>query len=442
MAERRASEMMRTDTVLRNVWRNWALSYGAITLPLMAAIFVPRIWVPFICFFAGYALIVLIKRNQNKGALSCPMLMSMASKVLFISSAAMFIIAILCTDWLVPSVIHLQLYNTELPFVTCLVVFPVLAVLSAIFMRMGLRSPICRKCQRRNGYYAGDSIVATLYYRESKYLISILLLLAISLGAVEYWYYFARYINYNLSAQDIYFFNLIPLAIYFLSLLFMAARYRSMRRLYSALSAGSAEATGTTQVRFLTFCGNDLLLRQDQDGLWDTPVHELISRTPSIGETQARITFQSLTGISDFRFRYCYTNEGFAQGTNVIHMAAFIREDDRERFRPEDQWFSANMLDHAMAANAVAPLLANELYRIHTMTMAWKTYDRKGRRLYPIKHYRPSFRFADMSDWEIDYDDMEWLEIASYNEDQIFFRTHRLWQKMTDFFRKNKTTAQ
>lgn len=441
MTERRPTEMMRTDKVLRNVWRNWALAYGAITLPLVAAIFVPRIWIPFICFIAGYALVVRMKQNQEKGALSCPMLMSMASKVLFISSAVMFIIVILCTDWLVPSVIHLQLYNTELPFVTCLVMLPVLVVMSAIFVRMGLKSPICRKCQRRNGYYAGDSIVATLYYRESKYQIGILLLLSLSLGAVEYWYYFARYINYNLSEQDIYFFNLIPLAIYVLSLFFMAGRYRTMHRLYTTVSASTARAAGTTQVRFLTFSGSDLLLRQDQDGLWDTPVHELIARTTSIGDIQARITFQSLTGITDFKLRYCFTNEGFAQGTNVIHMAAFIPDNERDKFRPEDQWFSAYMLDHAMAANAIAPLLANELYRIHTMTMAWKTYDRKGRRLYPIKHYRPSFRFADLSDWEIDYDDMDWLEIASYNEDHLFFRTHRLWQRMTNFFRKKKNSA-
>ena len=388
MTERRPTEMMRTDKVLRNVWRNWALAYGAITLPLVAAIFVPRIWIPFICFIAGYALVVRMKQNQEKGALSCPMLMSMASKVLFISSAVMFIIVILCTDWLVPSVIHLKLYNTELPFVTCLVMLPVLVVMSAIFVRMGLKSPICRKCQRRNGYYAGDSIVATLYYRESKYQIGILLLLSLSLGAVEYWYYFARYINYNLSEQDIYFFNLIPLAIYVLSLFFMAGRYRTMHRLYTTVSASTAGAAGTTQVRFLTFSGSDLLLRQD-----------------------------------------------------VILMAAFIPDNERDKFRPEDQWFSAYMLDHAMAANAIAPLLANELYRIHTMTMAWKTYDRKGRRLYPIKHYRPSFRFADLSDWEIDYDDMDWLEIASYNEDHLFFRTHRLWQRMTNFFRKKKNSA-
>lgn len=441
MTERRTTEMMRTDTVLRNVWRNWAVSYGAITLPLVVAIFVPRIWVPLACFLAGYTLSVLMKRNQEAGALSCPMMMSMASKVLYISAAAMFIIAVLCTDWLVPSVIHLELYNTELPFITCLVEFPVLVLLALIYSRMGLRSPICRRCQRRNGYYAGDSIVATLYYRESKYQINVLLILALSLGAVEYWYYFARYINADSSTQDIYFFNLMPLAIYLLSLLFMAGRYRTLHRFMTTLTSGTAEATGTTQVRFLTFSGNELLLRQDQDGLWDTPVHELIARTTSIGDTQARITFQSLTGVTDFKLRYCYTNEGFARGTNVIHMAAFIPENERDRFQADDQWFNAYMLDHAMAANSIAPLLANELYRIHTMTMAWKTYDKNGRRLYPIKHYRPTFRFSDLSNWKIDYDDMNWLEIASYNEDHLFYRTHRLWQKMTNFFRKKKTTA-
>lgn len=436
------TEMTRTDTVLRNLWRNWTLVYGAFTLPMLVAIFVPRIWVTAVCFLAGYALSVVMKRRQESGTHSCPILISLGSKVLYISAVAMLVVVILCTDWLVPTVIHIELYNTGLPFVTCLIEFPVLAIISAIYLRMGLRSPVCRKCQRRNGYYAGDSLVATLYYRESKYQMWILLLLSVALGAVEYWYYFARYINYNLNAPDIFFFNIFPLVIYLLSLPIMAGRYKSMHALFNSMNASSNNAAGTTQVRFLTFCGNDLLLHQSENGQWDTPFSETIARTPSIGETQARVTFQALADVQNFHLRYCYTNAGFAQGTNVIHFAAFVGRESRDGFRPDDQWFTAYMIDQAMAVNAISPMLANELYRIHTMTMAWKTYDRNGHRLYPIKHYRPTFRFEDLPKWDINYDDTEWLDIASYNEDSHFFRAHRLWKKMTNIFHKRKPIAQ
>lgn len=73
------------------------------------------------------------------------------------------------------------------------------------------------------------------------------------------------------------------------------------------------------------------------------------------------------------------------------------------------------------------------------MTMAWKTYDRNGHRLYAIKHYRPTFRFRDMKDWDIDYNDSTWFDIAANNEDGHFFRTKQFLSKITDIFRSHKS---
>ena len=61
--------------------------------------------------------------------------------------------------------------------------------------------------------------------------------------------------------------------------------------------------------------------------------------------------------------------------------------------------------------------------------MAWKTYDRDGRRLYPIKNYRPTFRFRDFKTWDVDYNDLHWLDVATNNEDKPFYRLRRFWRK-------------
>ena len=42
-------ELARIEYVLRGLWLNWAAAFGAITLPLLMGLFVPRIWLPFIC---------------------------------------------------------------------------------------------------------------------------------------------------------------------------------------------------------------------------------------------------------------------------------------------------------------------------------------------------------------------------------------------------------
>ena len=418
--------------VLHAMWLNWIIAYGAVTLPLVLAMFVPKLWVAFICLAEGYMLTVVTRSNVTDKFSRCSLLVSLAAKILLTASMVMFVVVILCTDWLVPTVIHLNLYNSEIPFVTCLVILPVSAIYCALAIYLGLGTRACRECQRRNGFYAGDSIVATLYYRESKYQVSIVLLLSVLMGAIEYWYYFARYINSDMNAPDRFFFNIIPALAYFLSIFFMAGRYASMKALVEAMGEKHAGTGNSTEVRYLIFCGDEILLHQSPDGQWDTPADLFISRTHSIGDPEARRLFTEATGIADFHLRYCFTNEGFTAMDNVIHYAAFIDSPEAASTDEKDLWFNAYMLDRGLATNSLAPLLANELYRIHTMTMAWKTYNREGRRLYPIKHYRPTFRLRDLRDWTVDYDDPTWFDIASNNEDRHFFRLRRLWTRLTD----------
>ena len=434
-------ELARIEYVLRGLWLNWAAAFGAITLPLLMGLFVPRIWLPFICLIAGYFISAKMRSDISSGISSCSILMRVAARVLLLSAAAMFVVVILCTDWLVPTVIHLDLYNSEIPFVTCLVIFPIVALCSSLSLLFGLGTRGARDSQRRNGLYAGDSIVATLYYRDSKYQLTVLLFLSLSLGAVEYWYYFARYINTDLNNPDRFFFNYLPITVYVLSLLFMTARYRSLMAIYTSFEALNPSHVGSTIVRFLIFRDNDLLLRQLESGLWDTPAETVVGRCRAVPEHQAEQLFHDITGIENATFRYCYTNDGFARGSNMVHYAVFTVDKDIPASLSENcTFFNAYMLDSALRSNSLSPTLANELYRIHTITMAWKTYDRRGRRLYPVKNYRPTFRFADLSHWKVDYDDASWFDVAANNEDRPFFHTRRLWNRITGIFTRSEKT--
>lgn len=150
-----------------------------------------------------------------------------------------------------------------------------------------------------------------------------------------------------------------------------------------------------------------------------------------MGDHEARLLFNELSGINDFALRYCYTNRAFASDTNMIHYAVFVDSPDNVTIDDKKRWFNPYMLDSCLAANILSPILANELYRIHTITMAWKTYDREGRRLYPIKHYRPTFRLRDLRNWTVDYDDDSWLDVANRNEDRRFYRLRQLWERIT-----------
>ena len=74
-----------------------------------------------------------------------------------------------------------------------------------------------------------------------------------------------------------------------------------------------------------------------------------------------------------------------------------------------------------MKTGLLAPVLCDEIFRVYTVAMAWKTYHRDGRRRYAIRNYRPSFRLEDIHKWDVDYEDPQWLRVSKINQDSPFW---------------------
>lgn len=430
----------RTYRMLRAMWTNWAISVGALSTPILAALILPKLWIAPVCVVAAYILISLRRAHWSSPISTASLIRGVTVRSLLITALAMFVIAVLCTDYLVPTVIHLDLYNHQIPFITCLILFPVTAVMCCLTLYTGLGTSASRRSLSSDGLYVGDSSAATMYYRECRYQVNVLLGLSILLAIIEYWYYFARYINTDMSRPDRFFFNYIPLAIYLISLIFMAGRYASLESALQALEDSMPGLKEGTAVRFLILHGNEVLLRRSEEGTWDTPAQCVIERTRRITDDYARRLLDGQQSLPPYTLRYLYTGEGFAEGVNVIHYAAILPEDTEISNTGQgenDSWWGAYMLDIGLTTGTLAPALAAELYRIHTITMAWKTYDHEGKRLYPIRHYRPTFRLADLNRWTVDYDDSSWFDVATYNEDRRFWRLRRAWLKAVSVLSKD-----
>lgn len=425
------------ESVLKSMFLNWSVGFGSLALLLLLSIYLPMLWLPFIALVEWYGLSTFLKSERRRPSASCSMLVRMSGKVLVSTAVVMIAVLVIYTDHILPTFVELPLYNKEKPFVAALILFPAIAVISSLMLFAGLSGKSIRLSMERNGLYVGDSVVATLFYRESRYQLMLMLVLSVVLGGVDYWYYFARYINANFNNPDRFFFCFIPVAVYVLSLIFMRGRYMTIQVLYESLEGAQESRRNSTMVRFLILSGNDLLLhRNPETGIWDTPAESVIGRTRNISDREAELLLNEQTGLRDFKLRYCFTNDGFASGANVIHYAAFLEESQRKQVPESETWFNAYMLDAALASNSLAPILANELYRIHTITMAWKTYDREGKRLYPIKNYRPTFRLGDMKKWDVDYDDHSWFGIAANNQDRRFYSLRKFWDSITGIFRR------
>ena len=93
------------------------------------------------------------------------------------------------------------------------------------------------------------------------------------------------------------------------------------------------------------------------------------------------------------------------------------------------EWYTQNELRDMVDNRRLAPLLMSEIDRLYTVIMAFKTYDSNGRRLYDIKHYKPSFRLRDIANLIVDYNDPQWLYVAKDNEDKPFYNFKRFWRR-------------
>lgn len=413
-------------TDLKLLWTNWTAGCGALTLIMILSIFTPYEWLPVIS--AGCAILLQNRREKDcaltpEGSLTLPPV-KMCVITLWLSAIVMLAILILCTPFLIGRVVFIPLYNEEIPFITSLIIFPVLALCCACQMLFFRKKP-------RIGEIPPGGVIANVVERETAYQIWMMFILSVVLGSIEGWYYFTTYINSNFNAPDHFFFVIMPLGIYLLSLFFMGGRYTSLSSLVTAVDNIHA-APSSTLIRFLIFSDNEILIRKNHFGLFDSPVEVLRDDNIQPDLDSVREIFSSMSGTTHFTLRYLYKNEALPANMLILHYAAILDESvDRDALPEKDhyRWVGLFDIQKLAAAGQISPVLASELVRIYAVTMAWKTYDREGRRLYPIRNYKPAFRFRDLASWTVDYDDSSWLDIAAFNEDTPFYRIRKLFRR-------------
>lgn len=418
------------------MWLKWMLASGSLALVVILSLLIPKVWLPFAVYAISYGLVMSLRADNSRKALkACGLVVKLASEVLFWTATVMLAINLMAADWFFGNMLDDPMFNPSQPYITSLILFPVVIAMNAYALFAGQNLTYCRNCRRDHGYYSGDGLVATLFFHESKYQIKLLLIGSIVISIVAWTYYLVRYVNINFNSADIFIFHGLPVIFFIFGAVYMSARYRSIAASLSRLGVDENSSSSLTRLRFLVISGDRVYLRSDSNGLFDTPATEIINRTDKLSDDEARKYFSELSGLTDFELKYIYSNDGFAGGSNIIHYAAFIPDNNIGRLEPADP-MTLDALDRLIKASMISPLLANEIYRIYTVTMAWKTYDREGRRLYPIRHYRPTFRLGDLREWAVDYNDLHWLNIATNNQDCAFYRMRRLWRRLFSSLRR------
>lgn len=223
-------------------------------------------------------------------------------------------------------------------------------------------------------------------------------------------------------------------------------RYGGLWNYYSQnMTLVSGAMNRSTLLRYLIFWDNYLCVLPPQDNpdtamqighpRYDTPGTLRIPFRERMPEHEANEYFCTMTKMRDVNMRFMYDNLLGNTECNVFHYLVFLDDEQKEILlsnHPSYQFISLGEIDNLLNSGQFNTMLSAEIVRLHTVAMAWKTYDNEGRRLYRIKHYVPTFRLRDVKKWDVDYADPRWFRISRINEDKPFFRLRRWWNRFGD----------
>lgn len=279
-----------------------------------------------------------------------------------------------------------------------------------------------------------------IFLQESHFQLRLLLGLSLVLSVATWAYYGLYYINVNINGTDAFIFNWLPFIIFALSVIYIGLRYFTLwGYYYNHMEMNPRGSSPMSSLRFIILCGDEVFLSRSEgyydipdNNKYDTPANIRIAFNDHISMRRAREVFENISNIhdEDYSMRFMYKNSDISGLTNTFHFICCIENREVIDSTPfTGKWFSLSQLQRLLYNRDLAPMMATEIHRLYTITMAWKTYDGQGRRLYKIKNYHPNFRLSGICDWDVDFNNPHWLEVARFNEDKPFFRLRRLFRR-------------
>lgn len=335
--------------------------------------------------------------------------------------------------------------NREIPFVPVLIVAPIGSLVCFWMLRRGAQFPFCVDCKLRFDTPAERGFLGMIFSQEGTTQVKVLMTGCLLLTVSEWSYYIIKYVNASLNSADRYFFFAIPAALWVIAAIYMSLRYIGISRYYDQNLQGSMQRRGaSTRLRYLIIGRNQLLVALPDANIADTVVD--LSRTRADTPAEVTLPFREkmplheaeayLEGILPLakgaRVRFLYSNTEWNVDSNIFHYIVNVDDETADRLSATVKgahWLSLRDYNKMLSQHLLDPLLASEIHRIYTSSMAFKTYDERGRRRYPIRHYHPTFRLCDVIDYPIDFSDRHWLYVARCNQDEPFYRLRSFWRR-------------
>lgn len=420
---------------------NWLISVGAVVVILLCAQFISKVFLPAAVLACQFALMRRARNGRDSKPGYCYLLPYLMSQVLFITAIIMVAINIYYMWFIPPEQFADGSANRSIPYITILIIAPVQSVVLLWALMRGSRLGYCRCCRTDHGLPAERGFIARVSANESRYQLRMLTIVSIIATVYSWTYYLVRYSNASLNSADRFYFNEIPLIFYIFSAIYLTMHYWSLYAFYQKnIAENSGNSAPASYVRFILICGDSVFLSEKHTPATetrpaavtiDTPFKLTLPYRQRMNNPQAEAEFSRLLGSgARFNLRFLYNTASPGERCNFFHYLCSIdSRSEADRMGLNGLWYTQPQLGRLFRERRIDLMLAGEIRRIYTMANAFKAYDREGRRLHPIRNYRPSFRLDDLMSLKIDFNDPTWLFVADDNEDKLFYKLRRLTRR-------------
>lgn len=420
------------SNALSKICREWYLSFGAITLAVVLSLWVHPLWMPLYELIIAASLLLLGQRRKAAATEPCGRLTLVTVYSLVITALISFAINVAYHTEFIHLFFDISTLNHSIPYITSLVIFPVCFVITVFLTNTRIYAIHVRNCHLHNVYNPDQPMYGRIIHGTYKSLMRRLWMFCLVISVIDWTYYLFFYKNFSLNTPDRFFYFVVPAAIYVWSIFHVRNSYTALAFFNGkVVYANSLPAEDVPKhlrdsvvVRYLVVRGKTLLLNVSEKTLAncaiDTPLISIFNKPFELSVDKATENFRQLTGLSDFKLKILYTSYDHVGHNDIYHVLVDVSED----VSPKDfsgQWVTLDGVDRLLHMGVTAPPFSDEIYRIYTITLAWKAYSRDGRRQFPIRRYRPNFRIEDLYNYDVDYNDTHWLKVSRINQDASFW---------------------
>ncbi len=426
--------------VVRALWYEWMLGFGSVTLVVLASLVASPVFLSILVAGIAWGLNVAgnnlrMRLLHNEAIVSLSLL---TAKALYVAAALMMFISLLFQSDYVHWFEFSTQINPQIPYVAALIVFPLTLAVGLYGLYANRRA--LRRTIRDNtrGLLIEEGFIGNYLHHQTMRNLKLMVWLSLFLSALDWAYYFVFYHNTDINAPDTFFYVAVPALMYVLSLVYVWKYSSYVIANIQRESQMSVRRSQTVIMRFLVVNDDNLLLAVDDNELFDTPIESMERFFERVSTGDARKVFSRLSGCSvgEYEVRELFNNPTATQDARMYHyivkMTSTLEQtgDKAEVGNIKGIWAPLADISEMQANHTAAPSLAAEIHRVYTIGMAWKTYHHDGRRRYPIKHYRPTFRLRDVIDMDVDFNDTLWFDVADCNEDCLAWRVKRVWRRL------------